>query len=398
MKRTFVIFKKELLDTFRDRRTILMMIILPLLVFPLIINITVKFSISQEKKAQEKVLKVGLITNGNAADFRDVLLKRQDMIIDEEIEEEKINELITLGKSDFILVFEEEFDQKIADKGKGQVHVYFRSSAENNIAKRRIIKSLGIFKDKLIDARLKELDLDKSFIEALEINQRDLASVKERLGEAIGGLLPYFFVIFSFLGAMYPAIDLAAGEKERSTIETLLTSPASRLQIVMGKFFVVTFAGIFTAVITMVGLFLSVRQTKGIPKFIMDEVMRLIEFKSIALLFSLLIPLCVFFAAALLSFSIFARSFKEAQSTITPLNFIVIIPAFIGLLPGIKLNATTALVPILNVSLATKEIISGTIKTGLLAEVYLSLFVLAAVSLYFCARWFNRESVIFRGA
>lgn len=397
MKRTFVIFKKEMLDTLRDRRTILMMIVLPLLVFPLIINITVKFSISQEKKAQEKVLKVGLIAHDNAAGFRDVLLKRQDMVIDEEIEEEKINELITAEKKDFIVVFREDFDREVAADRKGQVQVYFKSSAENNIAKRRIIKLLNDFKDQLLETRLKELDLDKSFIETLEINVSDLASVKERLGEAIGGLLPYFFVIFSFLGAMYPAIDLAAGEKERSTIETLLTSPASRSQIVMGKFFVVTFAGIFTAVITMVGLFLSVRQTKGIPDFIMDEILRLIEFKSLALLFSLLIPLCVFFAAALLSLSIFARSFKEAQSTITPLNFIVIIPAFIGLLPGTKLDAVTASVPILNVSLATKEIISGTIKTGLLVEVYLSLFVLAAVSLYFCTRWFNRESVIFRG-
>lgn len=397
MKRTFTIFKKELIDTIRDRRTIIMMVVIPLLVFPLIINLTVKFSVSQEKKAQEKILKIGLITHGSAASFRDNLLNRRDMTVDENIDKEKIENLIQGGKADFIIVFEEEFDNKIAENLKGQVEVYFKASNENNIAKRRIIKLLNDFKDRLIALRLQELNLEKSFIEALEIKEHDLASVQERLGEAIGGLLPYFFVIFCFLGAMYPAIDLAAGEKERATIETLLTSPASRSQIVIGKFLVVTSAGIATAVIAMIGLFLSVRQTKEIPKFIMDEILRMIEVKSIALLFSLLIPLCVFFAAALLSVSIFAKSFKEAQSTITPLNFIVIIPAFIGLLPGMKLNASTALIPILNVSLATKEIISGTIKTGLLVEVYLSLFILAAVSLYFCTYWFKREEVIFRG-
>ncbi|MCK5055958.1 MAG: ABC transporter permease, partial [Candidatus Aminicenantes bacterium] len=322
---------------------------------------------------------------------------RKDMTVDEKIDKERVNDLIREGKIDFILVFEEEFDKKIAKNRKGQVQLYFKASAENNIAKRRIIKLLNDFKENLLEVRLKALNLEKSFIEALEINEIDLASAKEKIGEAIGGLLPYFFVIFCFLGAMYPAIDLAAGEKERATIETLLTSPASRIQIVMGKFFVVTFAGLGSAVIAMVGLFFSVRQLKEIPTFIMDEILRIIEFKSIVLLFSLLIPLCVFFAAILLSFSIFANSFKEAQSTMTPLNFLVIIPAFLGLLPGIKLNATTALVPILNVSLATKEIISGTIKTGLLVEVYLSLFVLAALSLYFCTFWFKREAVIFRG-
>ena len=81
----------------------------------------------------------------------------------------------------------------------------------------------------------------------------------------------------------------------------------------------------------------------------------------------------------------------------TPLNIMVFIPVFIGMIPGIKLNVTTALIPILNVSLATREIISGTIKGGLLAEVYLSMLVLAFISLYFCSQWFKREDVIFRG-
>ena len=109
-----------------------------------------------------------------------------------------------------------------------------------------------------------------------------------------------------------------------------------------------------------------------------------------------LISQIIFFAAILLTLSIYAKSFKEAQSIITPLNFMVIIPAFIGLMPGIKLNSVTALIPVLNVSLASKEILAGTISTGLLLETYLSLFVLAGISLYFCAQWFKREDIIFR--
>lgn len=139
------------------------------------------------------------------------------------------------------------------------------------------------------------------------------------------------------------------------------------------------------------------RQNEGIPQDQLGAIIKLIEVNSIVLMLSMLIPLCVFFAALLLSASVFARSFKEAQSIMAPLNFIVIIPVFIGIFPGIKLSPTTALIPILNVSLASKEIIAGTIKTGLLIEVYLVLIALAVLGLKFCAVWFKREDVIFRG-
>ncbi len=253
------------------------------------------------------------------------------------------------------------------------------------------------FEEELLSIRLKELNLEHTFLEPLNINENNLATEKERFGEVLGGFLPYIFVIFSFIGAMYPAIDLAAGEKERSTLETLLTSPASRMQIVLGKFLVVTLAGIISALTSILAIYLSMKQSKDIPSKAMETLLRVVDPQSIALLLSLLIPLCIFFSAVMLSFSIYAKSFKEAQSIMTPLNIIVIIPVAIGLFPGIKLSVTTALIPVLNVSLASREIISGTIKTGLLLETYLSLILLAAASLFFCSWWFKRESVIFRG-
>jgi sodium transport system permease protein len=205
-------------------------------------------------------------------------------------------------------------------------------------------------------------------------------------------------VIFCFVGSTYPAIDLGAGEKERGTLETLLATPASRLQILIGKFGVVASAGIGSAAIAMLGLIVGARTAAKLPSHVTETVMGLIEPGTILMLMSLLVPLAVFFAAGLLSISIFARSFKEAQSLMTPLSIVVIMPVVIGLMPGIKLDATTALIPVLNVSLASKDIIAGTISYGLMAEVYGSLVVLAALSLYGCARWFGRESTIFRSS
>ena len=94
--------------------------------------------------------------------------------------------------------------------------------------------------------------------------------------------------------------------------------------------------------------------------------------------------------------NIYAKTFKEAQSIIGPLNILFFVPVIVGLVPGIKLDAITALVPILNISLATKDVIAGTINGWLLAEVYAVMFLLAFVSIFFAAKWFNKEHVIFR--
>lgn len=396
MKRTWIIFKKEMKDVLRDRRTLLLMVVMPLLLFPLIINITTTFMIKLERGAQEKVLKVSVVFNGNTKGFEKKIVNRKDMILEEETSENKIENLIVLKKLDFGIVFDKEFDNRIKAMRPAGIRVYFRSSAKMDIAKRRIDKLLEEYRDELLEKRMEKLNLDKQLINTISIETKDIATVKEKFGERAGGMLPYLFVIFCFIGAMYPAIDLGAGEKERGTIETLLVSPASRLQIVMGKFWVITVAGIISAALSFIGLFASIKMNPEIPGDILRVIIKIVDIKSISIIFSLLFPLSIFFAGLLLSFSLFAHSFKEAQNIITPLNFVIIIPAFIGTLPGIKLDSVTAMIPVLNVSLASKEIISGTIKTGLLTEVYISLIFLALVSIFFCVKWFNRESVIFR--
>jgi len=398
VKKTFIIFKKELLDTLRDKRTILVMIVIPLLLFPILINITTKITVKQRQKAEEKILNVALILNKNAESFKSLLKGNKKINLKENVKEHEITNKIRNGNIDFVIVFNKDFDSKVNARESGIVNLYYKSSEEVSIQKSRIVNLLKEFEDNLIFIRFKELKINRAIVKAVEINEHDIASMKEKFGEKIGGILPYIFVIFCFIGAMYPAIDLGAGEKERSTLETLLVSPAKRLQIVYGKFGVIFLAGIVTAVISVFSLFLTLKTSQEIPEEILTILLRIVDYKSILLVFTLLIPLCVFFAALLLSISIFAHSFKEAQSIMTPFNFLVIFPIFIGLFPGVKLDAVTALIPVLNVSLATKEIIFGTIKAGLLAEVYISLLILAGLSLCFCAKWFQRENIIFRNS
>lgn len=398
MKKILTIFRKELIDTLRDRRTLITMIVIPLLLFPLLISISSRMMMSQAKKAREKVLKIGLVSLGNGADFRKILLEKEDVHIIETITSDEGQELVKQDSLDACIVFDEDFDEDVNDLIAGRMIFYYKGTEDNEIEQKRIQTLIEKFEGILREQRFEKMRLAPEIIDTVRLQKENLATAKERLADVLGGLLPYLFIIFCFMGSMYPAIDLAAGEKERGTLETLLTSPVSRMQILLGKFGVVTLTGIVSAGISFIGMYVGIRQVKEIPPELLKTVLSILEVDSILLLISLLIPLTIFFAAFLLSLSIFARSFKEAQSIISPMMIVVIVPAFIGIMPGMKLSATTALIPILNVSLATKAIIAGTIEVPLLMEVYFSLIVLAGLSLFICTRIFSSEKTMFRGA
>ena len=134
-----------------------------------------------------------------------------------------------------------------------------------------------------------------------------------------------------------------------------------------------------------------------LPMEIITTMKSIIEIKTIALILSLIVPVSIFFSAVLLSISFYAKSFKEAQSLVTPINILILFPALIGLIPGVELTWKTALIPIVNIALVTKEIIAETVSSVLLLEVYGSMIILAVVGLFFTRWWFNREEVIFRG-
>jgi sodium transport system permease protein len=398
MKLLAIIFKKELKDMLRDRRTIFFMVVMPFFVIFLIFNLSMRLGMNMEKRAQEKKLRVAVFSAAPLPKFLDMLQAGKKMEIDTRVARAEINRAVNDGRIDFAIAFPDDFSETLDPEDTSDVPVYYKAStSENEGALHRVHAVLEEYGKRLLNLRLEKKSLPAAFVEPLRIDDRDVSSVREKIGQRLGGMFPYFFVIFCFLGAMAPAIDLAAGEKERGTMETLLVSPASRLQIVLGKFLVVTASGVFTALSSVLWLYLIFRQSKAIPPEILSGILKVIEWKSLVLLFSMIIPLCAFFAAILLSVSVFAKSYKEAQSIIAPLNIMIIIPVLIGIFPGIKLNALTALIPILNISLATKEIIAGTIPPLLMAEVFLVLFALAALGLLFCTRWFEREQVIFRG-
>ena len=396
MKPILTIFKKEFKDITRDRRSMVMMIVLPMLLFPLLITLVGAVTMRQAKKAKTKTLAVALIAHGNAATFRDTLLKRGDLKIREDVRQDEIRALIQSDSLDAAIRFDAQFDAQVADLQSGRIHLYFNSSRNLNESRTRLTSLIRYYENQLVDDRFQRLSLDRKIVDPVQVQRHDIASVREKVGKSIGGFLPYIFVLMGFMGCMYPAIDLGAGEKERGTLETLLVAPVSRFHILLGKCGVIVLSGLVSVTVSFIGLFSVFFLSRELVAKILQALQGTFDIASVLLFISLFLPLMVFFAVALMSLSIFARSFKEAQSIMTPLNIVIIVPAALGLLPGIELNAVTAFIPVLNISLAAKDILAGTITIPLLLEVYASLIALAGLSLYGCAKWFERENTIFR--
>jgi sodium transport system permease protein len=389
---TFItVLKKELKDSLRDKRTILTAIVLPAVIIPLITVLISKVQKGVQSKEENKKLKIALIGSNT---------KLEQTLADSTFEFIK-NVNVTEGKKavatdsiDAIIEFAPNFATSLDSQKNTSVNLYYKST--NLMFNKKINQKLDIIKAQALEKRLAALKISQATLEPIQVVEKDVASVKEQLGKTIGGFLPYIFILFTFLGCMYPSIDLITGEKEKGTMETLLTSSANRFQILLGKTAAIAILGLAAGIMTILGMAVGLKLFADIPPEILSTITSIISPKFIIMLFAMLIPLAVFFAGLLSSLVIKAKSFKEAQSLVTPVNFIVIIPAVLATLPGIELNWQTAFVPVLNIALATKEIIAGTINMGMYIAIVLSLVALAIAAVAFSYKQFSNEKMIMK--
>ena len=396
MKIIIAIFKKELTDVLRDKRTLFFMIVIPVIVMPLIFIGSIKFQEYQSKKSDEKILNIGLINKTSDSQIRDYLLDQKGVYLVEDIDLDSLELGIKNDSLQGGLYIHKNFINDISTNAMGKVEVYYKSSDLMSKAKNRINNALEIYKNEVVSERLSQFNVDKDLLEPLDIINKDISTKKETIGKAVGGLIPYMLVIFIFLGAMYPAIDLGAGEKERGSLETLLSSPATKFEITVGKLMVVSLAGMVSGLISVIGISVPFYFIGNIPDQIKSTVLEIISPFIIVSVIILMVPIAIFFASMLLSISFYARSFKEAQSLMGPLNIIIIVPLMLTLGPGIEIDHITALIPLINVGLLTKEILAGSAQPIYFIETLSSLLFFAAIGIRFSVYWFNKENTIFR--
>jgi len=391
----FTIFKKELKETLRDRRTLLMMIVIPVLIIPVILNISTGIMSNVEQEAASKEMRIGILGT------KDSFLGKEISSIPSAFGKKKIrfyNDSLSLQRDlkidslDLSVISDSQLENKLKLKVPATILWYFDGSEMG--MEERAKGYMQFIENKAIQNRLEELNINGAQIKPLLPIYKNVASDKEMIGKLAGGFLPYIFIAFGFMGCMYPAIDLFTGEKERGTIETMLVVPVARWKILFGKMGVVILSGLLASTFSLLGLYVSINYSENmnIPE-ITNVIRSILTVKFILILFALLIPLTIFFSGVLIPLAIYAKSFKEAQSIITPLNIVMIIPAMIvSFIPTFELSYTTACIPIINIVLASKDLIAGKLDYGMLAVCFLIMTTFAILSVFLSNYRFGKES------
>ncbi|PJA26187.1 MAG: hypothetical protein CO189_12310 [candidate division Zixibacteria bacterium CG_4_9_14_3_um_filter_46_8] len=395
MSKVWTIYRKELLDILRDRRTIISMVVIPIVLFP---AMTIGFSAlvsMQLKKSQAEIQKISVDGAENFPELLDRLEKAKELEVAPSTD---YRLAITQKKLSAAIVIPDSADLKIQSGDSAEIDVYFDAAeVKSEFAKDKVLKILSEFADSIIAKRLETLGAKPEMLRPLPIKSHNIASEEKMSGFVLAIFLPYMIIILTMIGATYPAIDLTAGEKERGTLETILASPASRFDIAAGKFLTIFTASIITALLSVTSLTATIGL--GIASFAemgQSPIAFRMQPLAFVVLVILMIPVSCLFSSVLMTISLFAKSYKEAQSYITPAMFVVILPAMVSFIPGVELDFKLSIVPIVNVSLVAKEALMGNFRWGYLVSVFLSTALLASIAVFVAKRQFEREEVLFR--
>lgn len=397
------VYVKELLELLRDKKTLFFVIALPIIIFPVMFGFMALVIANVAIDEQQKVLNYAIINGDQAPEFNQAMIYHRDFNkVDLELSDEnKIREAITNNQVNVVLKIPADFSLINIKLKQANWTLYFNNASQINSVKQKVNKVFDTYVKDLRLEHLKELGLSEQQYQLLKkpikLTTVNTADQRENFGEKVGGFIPYMLIILCLTGAMYPAIDLGAGEKERGTLETLLLTPISRASLVLGKFFTIMTTSITTALITVSSLVFwsyligKITQVKQV-----SEIMAAVGLADVFLMVLMLVPIAAIFSALVLAISIYAKSYKEAQNYMGPLTMFTFMPVMIAMLPGIKLDSFWAFVPISNVALAIKEILKGTIEGSTVFYIFSSTAVFALLALWFCTHWFKKEAVLFR--
>jgi sodium transport system permease protein len=286
-------------------------------------------------------------------------------------------------------------------QGAGQITIkeqYDPKEDTSQIAKATVEASVQPFVDQYQKVVLASVGLTRQKIHPIQYQDSPIKVGENGANSFIVGFLPYLLVLFSFSGGINFAGDIVAGEKEKSTLETLLISPVPRTQIVLGKFFALCTICLASTLCSILGLVLASVVKTGATQEMFSGGLGLTP-KAVVILLILVLPLVAFFGGALIAVSSYARNNREAQTYLGALYLVVLMPAIFSQVLGFTDLASANwinFVPILNTAANMRATFQGKPNMLGVAETVLESIVLAVVMLCVAVRLFNREQVLDR--
>jgi sodium transport system permease protein len=395
---------KELLSTLRDRRAIISSLLIPLLILPVMMLGLPLLLGGLFEREQETVTAIAI--EGLAylpTDLRKAIEKQN--VAFSEVDDPK-----TAVETDAYvaaIAVPTGFEAAVLRGEQASLSIYKKQgSLRSELNASKLEDAIRIYEESLVAARLQAAGLDKSILEPITTQTIDASSKAERSSGQLAWLIPFFIAIWTLAGGQVVALDATAGEKERGTLEALLVSPVRRIEVVLGKFLATLAFGLLASIMAILGYILSGSLLKNLfgkqwgegseIVTLMGGSLTVTPLRVVLLLLSAVL-LASLIAALLIGISMFARTYKEAQTYVAPLSFLLILPA-IGLqfADFFGSNPVVYLIPILNVLIFMDDVVKGQAQLLPLILSWGSMLVFAALLLDFAYRSFKREGVIFR--
>ncbi|MEM6799319.1 MAG: ABC transporter permease subunit/CPBP intramembrane protease [Planctomycetota bacterium] len=431
---------RELRDQLRDRRTLFMVAVLPLLMYPIMgMSFFQLAQFMRDKTARVLVVGAEQLTDVpglpeliDGDHFAPGLFASPDQarkleVLSHDAEAEGADLALSdtrgrlgAGELDAVVVFPADFVERLSElraqleafaAGGGQRGaapsapkplVLFNSSRDaSQVAHLRVERLLNTWRQQIVGKNLDETRVPAGVLKPFQLSSEDIAEPAARRAGIWSKLLPFVVFVWALTGAFYPAVDLCAGEKERGTLETLLASPASRSDIVWGKLLTVITFSMITAVLNLLGIgftggFISQQLAAAGP---LAGGLGAPPLTSLVWLLVALPPVSALFSALSFACASFARSTKEGQYYFMPL-FLATMPLMLmPLSPGVELNLGNSLAPVMGLALLLRSLMEGDFLEAVRYALPVTVVTFGCCLL--ATRWavaqFNQESVLFRG-
>lgn len=393
------LYKKELTEVLRDKKTLFVMIVLPLILYPALFIVIMQVVMMIEQDSKEMTYSVGYITE-NESVISDVTswIESDDDELDysfkrKETDKSSYEQSILDEKLDIAVAISEK-------NGQTKFKIYYDSSETNSANAADMYKEeLDSYCDHVAVESIEESGGNaEAVLHPIIGKLKDLASNESMMGNLLGTIIPFLLLTGVLMGAMSPAIDATAGEKERGTLETLMCMPLSGSELIMGKFLSV-------ATVSVVSVFFDILSMSGIGVYVyklMEDTGEAVgSFDVLSFIPAIIITVLCLFAYALFMSALvmcvcaFAKSFKEANNYITPISIVVLLGGYISFIPNVELTSQLAMIPVVNITLLVKQLLAFDYNFTVIPIVLLSNIVYAFAAIMILGRVYSSEAILF---
>ncbi len=401
----WAIARKDVLTTLRDRRAIISNLLIPVLLLPTIMLGLPLLLGGLFQREQASLTSVAIEGRAFLPDaLRSALeAQRVELIPTENALAQVRDDAVSVA-----LQVPQGFAEEVAAGTAPSLRVLRKAgNLESELAADKVTNAIDTYRRNLVAQRLRSAGVDPAVLEPLVVETRDASRPQERSSGQLSWLIPFFIAIWALAGGQMTALDATAGEKERGTLEALLVAPVRRSEVVVGKFVATLLSGLSAAFMAIVGVLVggALLRRVFLPR-LGEEATEMVATMGgslsigaddIWILLGSALLTAAAVAAMLIAVAMFARSFKEAQTYVAPMSFLLILPAMaLQFSDLLDLGSGIYLVPLVNVMVLMDDVLGGAVAGTDVLAAWGTMLAFVGLLLAFALRSFRREGVIFR--